>query len=138
MLSRCVQGLRVQEMTNGFIEPFEGRQAPADCCSTLSSTPEKLAHRTIWRCVRALFHTWARCTRRARTLRGTNDDRSRDVRAFQFKKARYCVLAAPPALTFTVLSLPEQASSSPAVQTSSLSFSADLLGLCSPCLARFR
>lgn len=46
MLSRCVQGLRVQEMTNGFIEPIEGRQAPADCCSTLSSTPEKLAHRT--------------------------------------------------------------------------------------------
>lgn len=37
-------------MTNGFIEPFEGRQAPANCCSTLSSTPEKLAHRT--NCVR--------------------------------------------------------------------------------------
>lgn len=50
MLSRCVQGLRVQEMTNGFIEPFEGRQAPADCCSTLRSTPEKLARRTS--CVR--------------------------------------------------------------------------------------
>lgn len=43
VLSRCVQGLRVQEMTNGFIERM---QAPADCCSTLGSTPEKLAHCT--------------------------------------------------------------------------------------------
>lgn len=84
MLSRCVQGLRVQEMTNGFIEPCEGRQAPADCCSTLSSTPEKLAHRT--NCVRALFHTWARCTRRVRGLKGTMRIAREMHQLFSFKK----------------------------------------------------
>lgn len=106
-------------MTNSFVAPVERQQAPADCCSTLRFTPEKLTHHTNLVCVPAelfishidlrhyRFHTWARCTCqscRDAPLEGSGDDGSRDPRAVQFKKTLLC-LAAPTRLPFTVLGL---------------------------------
>lgn len=42
--ARCIQGVGVEEMTNPFFAPVERQQAPADSCSPLRLTPQKLPH----------------------------------------------------------------------------------------------